>query len=134
MTKTQFRGVVVFSLLLLFIAGVVVLTFSDTLPPELSTFVEAEFEEEPTAVEFLGFAVVVLTVIGNIGLLFFAWWSRPLFAAGVVAASVATVFDGPVVTTAPEAFIFEMGLLLDGFMIALAYFSEAKVYFERKAT
>jgi hypothetical protein len=70
----------------------------------------------------------------NIGLLFFSRWSRPVFVVGVLLTTAATAFAGPFVATAREAAVYEFGLLLDGFIIALAYFSEAKVYFEREAT
>ena len=78
--------------------------------------------------------VAFMAGAANIGLLFFARWARPVFSMCVIGASLATAFDGPFVATALEATIYELGLLLDGFIIALMYFSEAKKHFERGAT
>ena len=132
MTKKEFRTILALSLVFLLVAGVVILFFNQTLPPELGAFVEAGLEEDFTFIEILGFVVALLAVAANIGLLFFARWSRPVFAAGVVASCIVTAFNGPFVATALEESIYEVGLLLDGFIIALTYFSDAKVYFESK--
>ena len=134
MTKNQFRAIVSASIILLVSAGVVVLGFNQDLPPELASFVDAELEKDLTAVDIFGFGAALLAVAANIGLLFFARWSRPVFVIGVLSATAATAFAGPFVATAREAAVYEFGLLLDGFIIALAYCSEAKVYFERKVT
>ena len=122
------------SIVFLLVAGTVIFFFNQTLPPDLESFVEADSETELTVIDYFGFAAVLSAAAANIGLLFFARWSRPVFAAGVVAATIATAFSGPFVATALEAFAYEAGLLLDGIIIALAYFSEAKVYFVQKTT
>ena len=134
MTRNKFRAIVILSIVAFVLAGVVILNFNQDLPPELAAYVDADLEKDFTAVDVFGFSVAFLALAANIGLLFFARWSRPVFVAGVLAATVATALAGPFVATAREAAIYEFGLLVDGFIIALAYFSEAKVYFERKAT
>ena len=134
MTKNIFRAIVIVSIVLLLVAIVVLVFFNQPLPPELDSFVEADLEADFTVIDYFGYTSALFAVAANIGLLFFARWSRPVFAAGVVATTIVTAFSGPFVATALEAFVYEVGLLLDGFIIALAYFSEARVYFEQKAT
>ena len=134
MTRNKFRAIVILSIVVFVVAGVIIFNFNQALPPELAAFVDADLENDLTAVNIFGYSAALLAVAANIGLLFFARWSRPVFVVGVLLATVATALAGPFVATAREAAIYEFGLLLDGFIIGLAYYSEAKVYFESKAT
>ena len=134
MTKNYFRAIVIISIVYLIVAGVLVLNFNQVLPPELDAYAYEQSNEVFELISFAGFMVAFMAGAANIGLLFFARWARPVFSMCVIGASLATAFDGPFVATALEATIYELGLLLDGFIIALMYFSEAKKHFERGAT
>ena len=134
MTKTIFKNIILFYFLIFVVAVIIVFNFTETLPPILKSFVEAELEKEPKTIEILGFVFSLIALVGMVGIYFFAKWSRPTFIFGVVSSIIVTLFYGPSVITAQEAFIFEVGMLFDGFIIALIYFTQANEYFEQKNT
>ncbi len=131
MTKTLFRYVVGGSIALLVGSVALLLLVDVPLPPELGAWVEAQADSEWTWFDIFAAGAAVVSVVANIGLLFFARWSRPAFAGSVVAVTAATLFTGPSVTAAIEAFFSETVLLLDGFIIAVNYFSDVRHSFTK---
>ena len=63
----------------------------------------------------------VAYVIAGIGLLFFTWWSRPLFVATYAVGFVSTGIGGFSVWPAWEATVIYLATLIDGGILALAY-------------
>lgn len=129
MTKTQFRSVVGGSIALLFIAIAVSMTVDQPLPAELDGWLAATADEPWGVFEWLAIALAVGCLVASVGLLFLARWARPAFAVTLAGVTATTLFTGPSVTNALDAFFYEVTLLLDGFILALAYFSDARHYF-----
>ena len=102
------------------------------LPAALNAWVETEGNLEWSAFDWFGSAAALISIVAGVGLLFFATWARHAYAASVVAITGATLFAGPSVSTALEMFFSEVTLLMDGFVIGVAYFSDARHYFEAK--
>jgi len=69
-------------------------------------------------------------LVASVGLLFFARWARPIFSVGVLVTTAGTIFSGPLVQSSLETAIFEVGMVLDGALIAVMYFSEVKHEFD----
>ena len=134
MTKTLFRWMVGGSIGVLLGGVAVLFALDQSLPSDLSAWVEAEANSEWTILDTFGAGVAVVSTAASIGLLFFARWSRPVYAASTVAVTVATLFAGPSVSTAMEVFFSEVVLLLDGFIIGTAYFSDVRHCFENGRT
>jgi len=130
MTKTNFQLIVMLSIIVLLTTVVTIIFFNQKLPHELNLFVDAQFKEELTVIDYFTYAVTFLTSAANIGLLFFVRWSRTVFSAGVIIIAILNLFLGPYVATALQSFLDSFGILLDGFIIALAYFSNVNTYFE----
>lgn len=131
MSKTLFRWVVSGSIALPIGSVAVLIAVGQSLPPELSAWVDAEANSEWSALDTFAAVVAVVSVIASIGLLFFARWSRWVYAASTIVVTVATLFGGALVTSAFEAFFSELVLLLDGFIIGTAFFSDVRLCFER---
>jgi hypothetical protein len=134
MNKTLFRWVVAGSIGLLIGSVAVLIVVGESLPPELSAWVEAEVNSEWTALDTFAASMAVVSIVSGVGLLLFARWSRWAYAASTIAVTVATLFGGPSVSTAFEAFFSEVVLLLDGFIIGTAFFSDVRQCFERTRT
>lgn len=130
MTKTPFRSVVGGSIALLFIAIAVSMTIDQPLPAELDGWLTATAEQPWGIFEWLAIALAVGCLVASVGLLFLARWARPAYAVTLAGVTVTTLFTGPSVSNEVDAFFYEVTLLLDGFILALAYFSEARHYFE----
>ena len=134
MSKTLFRWLVAGSIAVLIGSVVVLIAFDQSLPPELSAWVEAEADSEWTAFDTFAAALAVASIIASVGLLFFTRWSRWVYAASTIAMTVATLFGGPSVGSAFDAFSSELILLLDGVIIGTAFFSDVRLCFERAST
>jgi hypothetical protein len=134
MSRTLFRWVVAGSIALLIGSVAVMIAVGEALPPELRVWVDAEANSEWTTLDTFAAAMAVVSIVASVGLLFFARWSRWAYAGSTIAVSVATLFGGPSVSSAFEAFFSEMVLLLDGFIIGTAFFSDVRRCFERTHT
>jgi hypothetical protein len=134
MSKALFRWVVAGSIALLIGSVVVLIAVGQSLPPELSAWVDAEANSEWRALDTYAAVIAVISVVASVGLLFFARWSRWVYAASTIAVTVVTLFGGPSVSSAFEAFFSELVLLLDGFIIGTAFFSDVRLCFERTST
>jgi hypothetical protein len=134
MSRALFRWVVAGSIALLIGSVVVLMAVGQSLPAELSAWADAEENSEWTVLDTFAAATAVVSVVASVGLLFFARWSRWAYAASTIAVTVATLFGGPSVSSAFEVFISELVLLLDGFIIGTAFFSDVRLSFERTRT
>lgn len=134
---TIFRVFVVTS-----IATAVVGASVDAFVPSLiPTVLEDAYEEhaaaeEPTMSQALmlgGSALVMLVgaVVGTIGLLLFKPWGRQLSLWLSVLAILSYPFFGPVVYSGWATMLTEASMMFWGAALAMAYFAEIKVRFER---
>ena len=80
-----------------------------------------------------GLALVLLisAVVGTIGLLLFKSWGRQLSLWLSVLATLCYPFFGPVVCSGWATMLTETSMMLWGAALAMAYFAEIKVRFER---
>lgn len=111
------------------------------VPGLLPTVLEDAYEayaaaEEPTmsrALTLGGLALVLLVgaVVGTIGLLLFKPWGRQLSLWLSAVAMLSYPFLGPVVYSGWTAMLTETSMMLWGAALAMAYFAEIKVRFER---
>ena len=134
---TIFRFLVVASIAIA-ILGASVDSF---VPGLLPTVLEDAYEayaaaEEPTmsyALALGGLALVLLigAVVGTIGLVLFRPWGRPLSLWLSVLAMLSYPFLGPVVSSGWGTMLTETSMMLWGAALAMAYFAEIKVRFER---
>lgn len=127
MSKKCFRIIVALSLLLNIPYALTLAFFNPPLPAELAVWSAAN--QEITTAHWISFGFGVAALIASIALLFFARWSRHVFALATIVITLLILFTGPLAVTAPEMFFLSVDMLLAGFIIALAYFSDAKVYF-----
>jgi uncharacterized membrane protein len=134
MTKTLFRCIVGGNIALLVASAAVLLLVDKVLPPELRGWVEVQSNSEWAVLDTFVVGMAVISVVASVGLLFFARWSRPVYAASSVAVIATGLFTGPLVSTAIEASLSDAILLYDGVVIGVAYFSDVRRCFERGRT
>jgi hypothetical protein len=85
----------------------------------------------PGIVDFLSWALQPLWILSAVGLCFFKWWARPLFAGIYVLGSIGTLLGGLVLWLSWEAVLVTVAILLDGAVLALAFLPPLSAYFER---
>lgn len=132
MSTNGFRFLVIASLLLLLVSGPVGIVLVDTLPPELRSFVILGIDRPFGFIACSALTVLLAFVVAHIGLLMFAWWSRPLFVLCVACSAAFTSVDGPYVMTGIESSISGIGALLDGAILALVFVSPLNRYFRKR--
>jgi hypothetical protein len=133
MTKNQFRAVVGLNVLIDIVSVIAIFTLAPALPPELESWMSQQADTPYGAFEWIVTALAAAYVVATIGLFFFARWSRAVYAVTAIAVMISTLFAGPSVATALDNFSNEAVLLLDGAIIALAYFSNVRHHFEPHA-
>lgn len=111
-----------------------ILAIDKALPPELSSWVKSDLNSAWGQVDTFWAIILVSSLAASVGLLSFARWSRWVYAAATAASLVLTLFSGPEVNTAFESFFSSLTLLFDGFIICAAFFSDARVEFDRRRT
>ena len=134
---TIFRFLVVASLAIAVLGSSV----DSFVPGLLPTVLEDAYEayaaaEEPTmsrALTLGGLALVLLigTVVGTIGLLLFKPWGRHFSLWLSVLAMLSYPFLGTVVYSGWATMLTETSMMLWGAALAMAYFAEIKVRFEK---
>jgi uncharacterized membrane protein len=106
----------------------------DPLPEVLATYQDSLLEESFNMYEVFLFLFALAALVALIGLIFFTRWSRPVFAIGVFVTTAGMFYSTPVVQSALEAAICQVALVIEGMIIAIAYFSELKHEFKNKNT
>lgn len=134
---TIFRVLVVTSIVM----GVLGASVDPFVPGLLPTVLEDAYEtyvatEEVTVSHVLTLGGLVLVMLiggvaGLIGLLLFKPWGRQLSLWLSVLAMLSYPFLGPVVYSGWAAMLAETSMVLWGAALAMAYFAEIKVRFER---
>lgn len=134
---TIFRFLVVVSIAIAVLGASVDSFVPGLLPTVLEDAYEAHVTaEEPTmsyALALGGIALVLLvgTVVGTIGLLLFKPWGRQLSLWLSVLTMLSSPFLGPVINSGWATMLTETSMMLWGAALAMAYFAEIKVRFER---
>lgn len=134
-----FRCLVVASIVTA-VLGASVDAFVPSLIPAVlgDAYEEYAAAEEPTMSNalILGGAALALfigAVVGTIGLLLFKSWGRQLSLWLSILAILSYPFFGPVLYSGWATMLAEASMMLWGAALAMAYFAEIKVRFERAA-
>jgi hypothetical protein len=100
-----------------------------SLPAPLQDWVVGEAQRDlalhEVALAAVGLAVVFMTALASVGLLFLQRWAAYLFLACVVSGVVASVFTGPSVEQGPEGAMYDVANVLSGLVLGLAFFTNA---------
>tara|TARA_R110001599_G_scaffold258796_1_gene459081 strand:+ start:175 stop:579 length:405 start_codon:yes stop_codon:yes gene_type:complete len=126
MNRANFRIICGINLLLFVCAGYAAFTYESRLPPELAAYLEAQYQNDLPIIEWVLGVFALFALIASVGIIFFARWARSVYLIGVVVTTAGTVFSGPLVQSSLETGIYEVGMVTDGLLIALMYFSEVK--------
>jgi hypothetical protein len=135
--ETIFRFLVVASIVIAVLGTSLDLVVPGLLPAVLEDAYEAHVAaEEPMmsrALTLIGFMLVLLigSVVGTIGLLLFKPWGRQLSLWLSVLAVLSYPFLGPIVNSGWATMLHNTSIMLWGAALAMAYFAEIKVRFER---
>lgn len=133
---TIFRFFVVASFVLAVLGPCADLIFPGLIPAVIEDAYESYVAEEPTMsyVLVVGGLSLVLTigaVVGTIGLLLFKPWSRQLSLWLSALAMLSYPFLGPALYSGWGIMLTETSMMLWGGALAMAYFAEIKVRFEK---
>lgn len=135
---TVFRFMVVASIVTAILGGFVDAIVPSLLPAALGDAYEAyAATDDPTLSHALALGGVALVMIiagvaSTIGLLLFKPWSRQLSLWFSVVATLGYPFFGPTVYSGWAAMLTETSMMLWGAALAMAYFAEIKVRFEKE--
>lgn len=133
MTKKQFRAVVGFNIALSIVSVIAIFTLAPALPAELESWVSHQSDQPYGVFDWIMVVLAVPSLVATVGLFFFTRWSRAVYAVTAIVLTAATLFAGPSVATGVESFAHDAVQFLDGVIITLAYFSDARHYFEPHA-
>jgi len=102
------------------------LVYEPDLPPELKMYLDTQLEKSMTSADIILTIFAFAAIVANIGLLFFVSWAKALFLISVIITTFGMAFSEPVVQSALETAMFEVGIIIDGAIVALIYFSNIK--------
>ena len=85
---------------------------------------------DPTASWFVGIALQIVSLVGAFGLCFFKWWARWLCVAVWIASLLNELVGGTGVYFAWEGVLYDIGVLMNGAIFALAFLPPLSRYFE----
>jgi hypothetical protein len=136
MTKTTFRRLIILWWSVGLVCIVVTLSTQKYLPSELSSYLAAKANADPTPIELtgiiIGVALLVALIIGSIGLYLFKAWSRDLFLLTNVLGLFLTPFFGPSVMSEWASGICYVSSLLTGGLLFSLYLAPMKGVFQGK--
>jgi hypothetical protein len=134
MTTSKFRMLVWLHIALIF-AGIGAAFVPNSISPELLAAYESEPLPWGTENEWLLFAfavlLLVLWVAAFIGLLLLKRWGRTLALCATALTLIALPTFGPTLSTGLETALIEAAATCWGAVLALAYFSDVRVNFEK---
>lgn len=132
MSRIHFKLLCILNMLLGVFLGLALFTDIDPMPEVLATYRDSMVGASLTIYDVFLFSFALSTSVALIGLIYFTRWARPIFAIGVFVTTAGIFYSKPVVYSALEAAICEVSLVIDGMIIALAYFSDLKNEFKSK--
>lgn len=130
--KTIFRTIVILSLLLV-VAGFFA-SYDTSFPPELTSYVE-KMEQQPISSKTDAILAIISIVLGMLllysyfAMIFFKNHARYIFLVTIIAAVPINLLGPVIVETNLQNTIIGLQILLDGMIIAMAFFSSCKMYF-----
>lgn len=137
MTSTQFRALLVFSVVTGLAAAFIDALFPALLPEALSAAWEKDPPFDPTP-EYLWLWIAVLvpwlvaSTVSTIGLFFFRHWARPLaLVVATLGLAISPLF-GPGLSSGWSNALLEASFLSWGAVLALSYFSPLSERFARQ--
>ena len=133
---TIFRTIIVAGLILAIAGGLIDLVFPDLVPAQINDAYEAYTIEEAAdihiAMGFLALVVLIVVLVATVGLLLLKRWARALAFWVTVVSTLFYPFLGPYLYSGLGLMLTEASMLLWGAVLAMAYFSELRTYFERQ--
>ncbi len=125
-TRTAFRIVVVAEWVVIVAGLVATFSLEGSLPPLLQEYLEWEANQPLITSDIVLLAVVLLPIplclISSIGLFFFKNWARWLYLACSLLIYSTSLFFGPTVEHGVAGVIDDLSVVLEGFILGLAFF------------
>lgn len=130
-----FRSLVLASLVLAVLGSLVDVVMPGLFPEEIDAAYEAYLTEEPSlwvALALGVFAILVFVgaIVATVGLWLFKPWSRGFSFWLTVFSMASYPFLGPILYSGWAFLLIELGMILWGAALAMAYFSELKMRFD----
>jgi hypothetical protein len=101
---------------------------TNPLPVELQEY-KNRLDAQPFGIfQFILMPFVFIGLVSNIGLLFFAKWSRHLFAITNLICCISMFIWGPSIQSGIETSLSEVEIFLVGFIVACIYLTDIKKY------
>ena len=132
MNKSIFKKIVIMNLLILIVETIIILFFYEEQPINLVSCSNISLVNNHFFVEIFDYIGSFLVIVSNIGLIFFLNWARIFYIIGLFIMIVSIGFSGQYEVSSLQESFYILNFLLDGFIIALAYYSDVKVFFEPK--
>lgn len=137
MSRTQFRALLFFDLLLLVAVLVVRFATEESLAPnlhELWTRLYPRMTQSTVAyILIYDGAVAAIGIVAVVGLCFFKRWGRPLFLGYLFIKLFYIPLTAPFIDSGATVFVFYLGGLTEGCIASLLFFSSTKEAFVRRA-
>jgi len=144
---TLFRASLIASFLIGILSVASMFLTVPLLPPELQSYLENEdailsltenlspavLKSMLVAAIGIVLAILIGTVTITVGLYFWRRWARSLYLITTILFLLSSIFLGPVVLSGPTEFLYGIGYMLTGFILALAYFSPVAEKFRKVA-
>jgi uncharacterized transporter YbjL len=103
-----------------------------TLSDAYDTYVSADIDWlSPIILGIAAFGMAIAGIMGTIGLFLLKRWSRSLMLVVTVGAFACYPFLGAMVQSGWAYMLIEVSMTMWGAVLAMAYFSELKIHFER---
>lgn len=133
--KKLLRFLIVIEIVIILVGAMISVIQEKDLPVEIQSYLRTQ-DEIPALLPFiiLGGLLVFLKAISNIGV--FCLWrhARFLYLLVTVIDIIGGVFTGNCVQPVLGRAFLEACFVIDGLILGLLYFSDAKVFFEKKGT
>ena len=134
MSQRAFRLLIILKWLLVPLILVSSLWMERFLPLELSDYIQARRNAEPTNRDWVTFVSAIIflffSVIISVGLFRFRKWARKLLLPSYIAALLILSFNEPVVEIGLASALIYVSSVIDGVILTLVYYSPLKEVFE----
>jgi hypothetical protein len=133
-SKNQFRLLVIIYFILSILSG----AYDELIVNTHIEFINNYLHEQDIIYyldEYISIIFVVVTIgilVNFVGLLLFKNWARLLYLILYIAAIPTYLFDDVTVFSSVALMIYDFGMILSGFILALLYFSNVGKFFNKK--
>lgn len=136
MTKTQFRILLVFVMVISSLGGFIDLIWPNDVTNQVTNYAEElhpEWSDTQQVFFIIAMVLVTICVVGSfIGLMFFKNWGRILFLLGFILVLPLYWPLGTTVTSPLSQLFYDLGCYGEGAILVLCYFSPVAKYFEKQ--